>query len=184
LIRTFLALELPPIEKKLIQDLLKDLRTRIPYGVKWVEPENLHVTLQFFGDIEPKDIEIITEVSERELAKLDAFSIAVLGCDVFPANNPRLVWLKLKTDYANIMTLPKEIRKSLQSLSYEFDTKPLRLHITLGRVKEALSQESIHYILSRPMPIQSFLAQTVTLYESRLNIRGPVYYPMQQMNLA
>ncbi|MBI3538099.1 MAG: hypothetical protein HY070_11155, partial [Chloroflexi bacterium] len=52
-IRTFVAIELDAAMQRALRDLQARLtRERAARFVRWVAPENIHLTLKFFGDVE------------------------------------------------------------------------------------------------------------------------------------
>jgi 2'-5' RNA ligase len=59
-IRSFIALELSDEVRANLMQLLTALR-QMPAPVKWVEAENLHLTLKFLGEVPEGQIAAITE---------------------------------------------------------------------------------------------------------------------------
>ena len=60
-IRAFLALPLPQVFREEISDYLDRIQSRVQ-GIKWVKPEQVHVTLHFFGSVTPGDIEKVKKI--------------------------------------------------------------------------------------------------------------------------
>ena len=83
--RLFAGIELPED----IRDLISDLEMPLP-GVRWIDNDNLHLTLRFFGDID--------NGQARELSgflggiDVPAFEMRLNGLGTFGGNDPRTLW--------------------------------------------------------------------------------------------
>ena len=63
-LRTFIAIQLSAELKRHISDLQAEFKRQAPElrGLSWVNPEGIHLTLRFLGDIEESQVEAITSV--------------------------------------------------------------------------------------------------------------------------
>lgn len=185
--RTFLAFELPDEVKDELSHLIDELRNIIPRGIKWVRSENLHITLQFLGDVSPADVRTLDESMHELLANIDAFEIFKPRVQAIPSRNPRVIWVHYETNEKRIFSLPGKIRNIANDLGYRLDSKPLKLHATLGRVKSIVEMNQVAQMLSFKPTIHQVNINTVTLYKSVLQPEGPVYtaissYDLQRRN--
>ena len=92
-IRTFIAIELPEKIIYTIGTVQEEIKS---YGLKirWVRPENIHLTLKFLGDIQAADTEKVARAISRIGYGYSAISLAVKGIGVFPGiKKPRVLWL-------------------------------------------------------------------------------------------
>ncbi|MEE3047720.1 MAG: RNA 2',3'-cyclic phosphodiesterase, partial [Pseudomonadota bacterium] len=90
--RLFVALDLPAPVTDEIAAICHGLN-----GMRWVSPDNLHLTLRFIGEVPPS----VTLEIEEALAEIDAaaFSFALVGIGHFEsAGRPRAVWLGVEAD--------------------------------------------------------------------------------------
>ena len=63
-------------------------------AASWSRVENIHLTLKFFGNVEVKRIQKISEAAERAVRQFSAFQIGVGGTGVFPrASRPQVLWI-------------------------------------------------------------------------------------------
>src|SRR5689334_17419285 len=93
IIRTFVAVEIPLETKDKARRVISALDTT-PAKVKWVEPEHLHWTLKFLGDVDILETPAICEAVTRAVEPLAAFDIEAFGVGAFPdAERPRTVWI-------------------------------------------------------------------------------------------
>jgi RNA 2',3'-cyclic 3'-phosphodiesterase len=182
-LRTFIALELPEIHKQAILTYLNSWSKLHRNGINWVKPENLHLTLLFIGDTNSEDIAQIKEAVFETVPKADSFRLKCLGFELFPAVEPRLLWVKLESMDKRIFTFAKELNRAIRGLGLEPDAKSLKLHITVGRIKSRqpiwLEQE----FLQAALPLESAEYHDVTLYQSILKQDGPVYTALEQFIL-
>ena len=92
-IRTFIAIELP---EKIIYTIRKVQEEIKSYGLKirWVRPENIHLTLKFLGDIKAADTENVARALSESVTGYPPISLMVKGIGVFPGIiRPRVIWL-------------------------------------------------------------------------------------------
>jgi 2'-5' RNA ligase len=181
--RTFVALELPEIHRQAINSHLSIWSRSYTNGINWVKPENLHLTLLFIGETQSGDIAQIKEALFELMLKKESFELGCLGFELFPAVEPRLLWVKLDTPDKGIFTFAKDLNKAVRRFGYEPDAKPLKLHVTVGRIKARQPVWMEAEFLKPELPGQTALYDTVTFYQSVLKPDGPVYSPLEQYAL-
>ena len=106
-IRTFIAIELP---EKIIYTIGKVQEEIKFYGLKvrWVRPENIHLTLKFLGDIQEADKEKVARAVSESVTGYPPISIAVKGIGVFPGiKRPRVIWLGISRQLDLLILLQK-----------------------------------------------------------------------------
>ncbi len=185
--RTFLAFELPEPVIDELDRLTDELRNLIPRGIKWVRPENMHITLQFLGDVSPSDVRTLDDFFREILCDVPEFEIFEPRIQAIPSRNPRVIWVHNDTDVKRVFSLPGKIRNMAHNLGYDLDNKPLKLHATLGRVKSSIDMELVARMLSFKPTIARAEIKQVTLYKSVLQPEGPAYtaissYDLQRRN--
>ncbi|MDD4308742.1 MAG: RNA 2',3'-cyclic phosphodiesterase [Candidatus Cloacimonetes bacterium] len=182
-IRTFIALELPNSIKQELQGIYSRFSLLTPPGVNWVKPENMHLTLLFIGDVEQNRICEIDSTMQRLLLGFPAFNFTALGLELFPAVNPRIIWLKLGCENEDIFKLHRRLLRELDSLGINADRKAMRLHITLARLKTALSPELEREILQFKVQNDTLSYGSISLFRSVLAATGPSYTVLEKYNL-
>ncbi len=173
--RTFLALELPVEIKNQISDITKEFRAFHPQGIKWVEQENIHITLQFIGETKTQDITEISEFLKEEFSRISRIKFFSPSLQIVPGRNPRIIWIHLETENKDIYRFSKNIKSYLQKLGYSLDKKPLRFHITLGRIKKRLPDFFIQTVLTKEIPFSEIAVSEACFYQSFLRPEGPRY---------
>ncbi|MBN2461616.1 MAG: RNA 2',3'-cyclic phosphodiesterase [Candidatus Cloacimonetes bacterium] len=181
--RTFLALELPEDFKSDLIRLIEDFCNYSAHGVKWVEPQNLHITLQFIGDTRNEDLQDLASYFGQifiDTPKLIFFDPVL---EIIPGKFPRIIWIEMKSASNNIFKISKLIRNKLQELHCNIDRKPLKLHCTLGRVKKKLPEILISKILTTEIAKKTIEISRATFYQSILRQEGPIYECIETYNL-
>ena len=96
--RTFIALEIKENIKELLAGIQQKIGSEIG-GIKWVQPNNLHLTLKFLGQTREDKIEDISDILINTADNLNSFNLSVSGLGAFPSsNNPKVIWAGLKAD--------------------------------------------------------------------------------------
>jgi 2'-5' RNA ligase len=183
-LRTFVALEIPAEHKRKLASQLSIYSRSYPRGINWVKPENLHLTLLFIGDTPRDVIPRIQESLSGVCSKLQPYSLSMLGCELFPAVNPRLLWVKLDPEDKSIFCLPKIMAKELAEHGIKPDLKPLKLHVTLARIKAPQSPAMEREFLQTDLASATSTYDTISYYRSSLQPDGPVYTALEQYRLT
>ena len=175
MIRTFLALELPESLRVKLREVLKRYSQATPLGINWVHPENLHLTVLFIGDVPEHLIKSIDARLQEILENSGEFKFKAEGLELFPSREPRLLWLKLSAQDQRLMQLNRSLVKELQELGAEPDNKPLKLHITLARLKTPMPEAMARELLQLPFGGAAESYSEMRLYRSVLSPSGPKY---------
>jgi 2'-5' RNA ligase len=183
MIRSFIALELPAELKTELVEILNRYQGRTAAGINWVKPENLHLTLVFIGDVQPELLSEVDEAIKELLIGFPAFKFKAMGLELFPAKEPRMLWLKLEAENEDVFKLQRRMIGALRSLGIEPDRKYLKLHVTLARLKTAMHDELAREIMQTEINKQSLVYQSICLFRSVLAPSGPSYSVIEQYNL-
>jgi 2'-5' RNA ligase len=183
-LRTFIAVELDEqIKNELfkITNVLKSTQA----DVKWVEIENLHITLKFLGSVSLGKIERIIQVLTTSLLSLKPFSLTLNCLGVFPKiTYPRVIWVDALTTNNQLENLAKMIEDNLVSLHFAKEKRQFQSHITIGRLRSNKNkQELINLIQNTPVEKKQMIVKNVTLFKSILSSKGPHYEKLSTFDL-
>jgi 2'-5' RNA ligase len=176
-IRSFIAIEIPQILKSKIEELQRDLR-RTGADVKWVQPQGIHLTLKFLGNIRPEDVERVSQALEPIISAWEPFEARIHGMGGFPSSrNPRVVWVGLDRGKGEVRALQQAIEREMAGLSFPPEGRPFSPHLTLGRVRSSRGKAALAQALDRQKDaeIGTFRAGEVFLFRSELKPTGAVY---------
>jgi 2'-5' RNA ligase len=140
----------------------------------------MHVTLAFLGQTPDERLADVTAAVETAASGVTAFDVELDRSGRFPpTGRPRVVWLGIGAGAPNLLTLGERVRVELALRTIGFDNKPLRAHVTIGRVREDVDLVDARAIAASVeamrLPHLRFRADSVVLFESRLSPRGPKY---------
>jgi 2'-5' RNA ligase len=187
-IRSFIAIEMPPEVRKSLFRLQQSLKAG-GQQIKWVEPENLHLTLQFLGNIDSAKVGAITSAIEKVAAGIRHFQIEVGGLGVFPdARRVNVIWVGLAGDLEKLDKLQKNIEAELTPLGFPPETRPFTPHLTIGRVRDFARPEersSIGQMIARADYNVKYKIDVadVNLMKSQLTPGGPIYSKLATVTL-
>ncbi len=186
MIRSFLAIELPKLILKKIEEVQRDLRSTRA-DVRWVNPEKIHLTLKFFGNIEESRIDPIFKSIEEPIRNTPPYSIEVKGVGAFPhLKNPRVIWMGLVDGKAILTSFQKQIETQLEKIGFQPEDRPFHPHLTLGRMKSSRGKEEMVGRMEkhREEEFGDFPVERVILFKSDLTPSGPVYTLLREMKLG
>lgn len=180
LIRSFIAIEMPPEVRKSLTRLQQGLKAGGP-PVKWVEPENLHLTLQFLGNIDAAKAGDITAAIEKAAVGMRPFRIEIGGLGAFPdTRRVNVVWVGLTGELEKLEKLQKNIGANLTPLGLPPETRPFTPHLTIGRVRDFARPEE-RITMGRTIEKTDYSVKykvdvaAVNLMKSQLTREGPIY---------
>lgn len=189
LIRCFIAFELPGALKTELADLMAGLKRRSPSIVRWVDPQGIHVTLKFLGEVSQELLPEI-ETAMAEAAKLShPFQLGVNGTGAFPnLNRPQLAWVGVNGEMEKLNALQKAVEANLETLGFPKEKRAYSPHLTLGRVRNEApdyDRQRLGKLLSATtftsaVPVK---VTEVHLIRSQLTQTGPIYTMMKTANL-
>ena len=184
-IRTFIAIELP---EKIIYTIGKVQEKIKSYGfkIRWVSPENIHLTLKFLGNIKKADMEKVAKAISESVTGYHSISLSVKGIGVFPGiKRPRVLWLGISKQLDLLTELQKTLDETLETMGFPKEKRPFKGHLTLGRIKDKIDPKRLHDVLKEFTKFESehFFADRIILYESELKPKGAVYTKLIEAHL-
>lgn len=186
--RAFIAIELSPDSIKCLASLEEQLKSS-GADVKWVKPENIHLTLKFLGEIDDKAREKITKIMEDIAVKEKPFCIRLFSPGAFPKINlPRVIWIGIDKGDSQIKQIAKALEEEIAKVGIPKENRPFSSHITLGRVRSDLNREKLvknleNLASNSPQDSPEFMVAKITLFKSTLTPRGPIYEVLKEAYL-
>ena len=188
-IRSFLAVEIPESNKEKILELINPFKEKSDSFIKWVNRDNLHITLKFIGELNTDHISTSQNDLSERLSSIPSFNIQINRLGVFPnSQKPRIFWLGFDQN-KNLEQIVSSIENYLVSLGYEADHKPFSPHLTIGRVRRDVPSGNFAEFTKnfkdlKLEVIPDFKVSHVTLFKSDLTRDGPIYSRLFQLSLA
>ena len=181
LIRSFIAIELPVAVKQELSALEDILKKRCPQVVRWVDPQSIHVTLKFLGDVDSDRIDEINMAMDEATHGISPFHMELKDVGVFPnLNRVNIIWVGAAGDLDKLTYLQKQIESNMEQLGFTREDRDFTPHLTLGRVRDYASpddRKKIGQVLSQTAfaSAQVITVNSVNLVKSQLTNTGAIY---------
>lgn len=184
MLRAFIAIDISPEVRARIAQVMNSLKSEISVpSVRWVIPENIHLTLKFLGDVSPTYLDALKQVVVQEASSHASFELTVRDLGCFPnLRRPRVIWAGIQAPLA-LEKLQRSLDQSTARLGYPSETRTFSPHLTLGRVNQHTSPNDILTIRSvmeknQPQHFGTIRATEVILFHSDLHPTGAQYIPL------
>ncbi len=182
MIRAFIAIGIPEAVKRDIAALQRAFQAEGPVPkVRWVQPDSLHLTLKFLGNVEALQIPRIEEALRESVRHHEPLTLRPVGCGAFPSpSKARVLWIGLTGDLDRLTRLQASIETHLSAAGFPREERPFTPHLTIGRIKEPLRGEQMGRMLFAHRTFQSsaFVVKEVLLFRSTLTPEGSLYTPL------
>jgi 2'-5' RNA ligase len=179
MIRTFIALDLEDGPTK--ERILEVQKEILSLGVeaKPVEPENLHFTIKFLGEIEESRVKKVIEGVSR--VKFEPIKAKLIGLGAFPSlTHINVVWVGVDEEAGKAMTrLWEDVEMELEKNGFTRERK-FEPHMTIMRIKSGLRKQELAAAIKRYERTE-FGEETfskIKVKKSVLTKDGPVYYDL------
>jgi 2'-5' RNA ligase len=178
-IRAFIAIDLTPAVKDVLGSVARELGGRVARGVvRWVRPEQMHLTLTFLGDTPLDRLPAVRQAMDAAAGASAPFALQLDGLGCFPnRSRPRVVWVGLAAvgggESAPLLALKAALDEALAPLGWPPEERPFRAHLTLGRVKDERAARGVDW--TADVPGLEIPVTAIHLIESQLRPDGPVY---------
>ena len=170
-LRLFIAIDLDKTTRQQLTAIQAKLKTSNA-DVKWVEPQNIHLTLQFLGSTPTEQISEIKASIDAIANQLSAFKISLSKIGAFPnISSPRVIWVGIQ-----------EGADKLEKIADALNNKEFSAHLTLGRIRSSKGRlelkktiEDTNKKLATSASKRQSPVNHITLFQSTLTPQGPVY---------
>lgn len=185
--RTFVAVELDAACRRALAEALGRLKS-FAAGVRWVQPDALHLTLKFIGDLPEADLPAAVECLGGAAAAAPPFTMTVSGLSGFPPRGaPRVIHVGVQEESGALAALQRAVEDALEDrLGIAREGRPYVPHITFGRARDPRRCPPTEEICAA-VAEQSFgrvEVDSFVLMRSDLKPGGPVYTPLHRFPLT
>ncbi|MEM2538049.1 MAG: RNA 2',3'-cyclic phosphodiesterase [Candidatus Methanomethylicia archaeon] len=184
LIRAFIAID---IDEKIVDSLVKfqEELASLDCDIKFVERDNIHLTLKFLGELSLNKINEICRLMND--IEFPPFTLEVKGIGVFPSlNRPRVVWAGVGEGYQNVVEIFKILDSNLRKLNFKSEAEEFTPHITIGRFRSNRNMSVfVKFIKNYENTVfGQFNVTCIRLKKSVLTPRGPIYSNLYEVKLV
>jgi RNA 2',3'-cyclic 3'-phosphodiesterase len=188
-IRSFIAIELPGPVKDGLRKIQDHLRLADSSGAKWVEPEGIHLTLKFLGNVEASRMDQIIRLMGTASQVTGPFRLELKRLGAFPnLRKTQIVWVGISGDLDKLQILQKRLEDDLSRIGFPPEGRAFTPHLTLARLRDyatplqrqTLGEAIALYKLESDLVIQ---VNTISLMKSQLTRTGAIYTELASIEL-
>ena len=177
-IRAFIAIPLPEPIKFFLQNLQGELK-KCGLRATWPNPDSLHLTLKFLGNVNRNKIDTIQACMKKAATGISVHTLSSSGIGVFPSvKNARVIWsgTRGQTDILEkIVTRLEELL--FEEMGIKKENKRFSPHLTLARIKSPVSPKAMIRLLQdfKNVCSEDFLISDIQLFQSELTSSGAIH---------
>jgi 2'-5' RNA ligase len=133
--RTFVAIELGDAARAHLAREMARLGRALP-GVRWVDPNGVHLTLAFLGELDDTRLAAVYAASEEVAPLVEPFVLTAGRLGAFGTERaPRVVWMGVEGAVAQLARLRMALVEALAARGFARDARPFAPHLTLARLR-------------------------------------------------
>ncbi|MGA2093925.1 MAG: RNA 2',3'-cyclic phosphodiesterase [Sedimentisphaerales bacterium] len=187
--RVFIAIDIDEKIRAAIADVQKQLNAKVDIkkgDVKWVEPDNIHLTLKFLGEIDDSKLSEIKEITEQVAAAHNKFTLDIESVGSFGGRSAKVVWVGAGKGADELITLQKDLDEQLTLADFPSEDREFSAHLTICRVRNPKAGFKLAEATKQfeKFKLGSISAEAVCIYQSQLTPAGPIYTQLASFKLA
>lgn len=168
--RLFVAIDLPGSTRQSLADLDPKIR-----GVRWTEPDQMHLTLGFFPDVR-KDVEL--KLREKlSTIEFGAFFLPLVSIGSFSSRGaPKIIWIGVGKAHPHLFQIHKRVQEAALASGLEPELRLWHPHITIARCRDVSAQALRRFFQSNAEFDAGLIrVDAFHLYSSKLTPAGPIH---------
>lgn len=180
--RAFIAIDLPETVRRSLAEAQEALNLH-GASIKWVRPENIHLTLKFLGDTDTAQTARIVGAMTSAAKDCPGLSLMAKDIGVFPdLKRARVIWAGVKGQLEILINLQRNLEDYLAELGFAKERRNFSAHLTLGRVKGKIAPTRLKAAIEgfKGFESEPFKVDRIVLFKSELRPSGAVYTQVHQ----
>jgi 2'-5' RNA ligase len=141
-LRSFIAIELPLAIRSALAELQQELKM-CNADIRWVKPDNIHLTLKFLGEVKEGRIDGIVKGNRDVCGRYGRLRLEVRGLGVFPnRRSPRVLWVDVTGD-GMLAGLQRDIEGAMALEGFKKEKRGYTPHLTMGRFRSLREKDHL-----------------------------------------
>ena len=185
--RTFCAIELSDDVRAQLQDHVRRLREAVPEAsASWSRPENVHLTLKFFGNVPKEKLKRISDAAARVSGEFNAFQIRIGGTGVFPkASRPQVLWIGVDDPSGGLSELQRQFEEECAKEGFAKEDRAYKPHLTIARIRRPDGARRLaESHLQTKFALLNVRVNEFVVFRSQLSPKGSIYTAISKHQLA
>ena len=182
--RAFFAIDLPDRERGLLVAAQERMRKAVRgVGPKWVEPNQLHVTMKFLGEVDRRVESELVRMATAAAAETPPLATRLEAITTFgPPRRARVIVATLADPEGLFVRLAARLEAGAVRVGVPGEGRRFVPHVTVGRIKRPHDPSA--YLAEAKLAPSEFVCPDLTLYESQLRPAGPIYTVLHRARFA
>jgi len=174
--RTFISIDVNNEVIESLKPVQEDLK-ETGADLKLVNPQNIHMTLRFLGDVSESRVEVVKKAIDG-ITHFDPFKINLEGMGVFPEPSYiRVIWAGVSEGSDKLCDVKNSLESNLSNNGFSKDEKDFTPHFTIARVKSGKAKDQLNAIVEDRSDefFGTVDVDSIELKKSELTSEGPIY---------
>jgi 2'-5' RNA ligase len=187
--RCFIAIDIGEEVRKALQDLQQELQSKSEIkksDVKWVNPDAVHLTLKFLGEIKDTDVIEVCNIVRDVTSRHKSFYIEIKTVGYFGGKSARVLWVGAGDNCEGLLRLQQDIEERLDSAGWPKEARKFTGHLTLCRIRSSQAGVKLAQLAEtyKDFNLGTITADSVCVYQSQLTPQGPIYTLLGRYKLS
>jgi len=182
----FCAFELPPTLRRSINDHAQRVREAVPdAAASWSRPENIHLTMKFFGNVDQAKVPVISAAVARVVKEFSPIQIEVGKTGVFPRpSRPQVLWIGIEDASGLLSKFQQQLENELAREGFPKEDRAFRPHLTIARIRRPQNADRLAQIhLGLQFNNVALHLDELILFRSELSSKGSKYTAISRHRL-
>jgi RNA 2',3'-cyclic 3'-phosphodiesterase len=178
--RCFIAITISEQIRKSLARLQNELRGKADVrkgDVKWVNPETIHLTLKFLGEIKDEQAVEVCNVTRDVAGRHQGFELEVAEVGHFGGTSARVLWVGAGQSCDALLKLQQDLEEQLDLAGWPKEGRKFAAHLTVCRVRNSKAGSKLAQLIRpyKDFKLGTMSADSVSVYQSQLTSEGPIY---------
>ena len=182
----FCAFELPAAVRSRIDEHSRQVREAAPdAAASWSRPENIHLTMKFFGNVDQAQVPVITAAAARVVKEFSAIQIEVGKTGVFPRpSRPQVLWIGIDDPSGALLKLQQRLEDEFALEGFAKEDRAFRPHLTIARIRRPQNANKLAEVhLDLEFSAVAVRMGELILFRSELSPKGSKYTAISRHRL-
>jgi len=178
--RVFIATDIDDATRKALGDLQQRVQGDVDIkkgDVKWVNPETMHLTLKFLGEIKDEKVAEVCNIVKTIAERATGFELAIESVGCFGGRSARVLWVGTGDGAEELIRLQKDLEQQMASAGWPEEQRQFSGHLTLCRIRNSKAGVKLAKITDqyKDYKVGVISVDSITVYQSQLTPTGPIY---------
>ena len=178
--RVFIAIDMDEVIRQDLADLQSELQGKVDIrkgDAKWVNPDNMHLTLKFLGETKDAQVVEVCNIAKEVASRHRRFDIGLGTVGHFGGKSARVLWVGAGHDCDELLELQQDLEGQLARAGWPKESRKYSGHLTLCRIRNPKAGFKLARLAEEYNDFQlgTIAADAVTVYQSELTPSGPIY---------